>query len=151
MARTSRQSKILDLISRKEIETQEELVDELRRINVEVTQATVSRDIKELGLIKLLSESSRTYYYALERSGDSALSAKMTNMFRESVISVDRAQNLIVVKTLSGSASAAGSVIDKMGLGGVLGCIAGDDTVLIVLSANETAKDAVRRLNDIIS
>jgi len=150
MARTSRQSKILDFISRKEIETQEELVDELRRANVEVTQATVSRDIKELGLIKILSETTRKYFYATERSGDAALSIKMANMFRESVISINRANNLVVIKTLSGSANAAGSVIDRLDIDGVLGCIAGDDTVLAIVSSDEKAAAAINRLNEIM-
>jgi transcriptional regulator of arginine metabolism len=151
MARTFRQSKILDLISRKEIETQEELVEELRAAKVEVTQATVSRDIKELGLIKVMSDATRKYHYSLERTGDAALSAKMTNMFRESVISIANAANLVVVKTLSGSANAAGSVIDKLGIESVLGCIAGDDTVLIILSSEEKAADVISILNDLIN
>ncbi|NLC16427.1 MAG: arginine repressor [Clostridiales bacterium] len=136
MGRTSRQTKILEIISKKDIETQEELVAELKKVNFNVTQATVSRDIKELGLIKVLGES-RKYKYALEKTGNSNISVKLTNLFRESVISIDSANNLIVVKTLSGSANAAAVMVDKSGYDGVLGCIAGDDTFLIVCRNEE--------------
>jgi|SRR5690554_2510662 transcriptional regulator of arginine metabolism len=149
MGRTSRQTKILEIISKKDIETQEELVAELKKVNFNVTQATVSRDIKELGLIKVLGES-RKYKYALEKTGNSNISVKLTNLFRESVISIDSANNLIVVKTLSGSANAAAVMVDKSGYDGVLGCIAGDDTFLIVCRNEEVVEKVLQKLHDII-
>jgi transcriptional regulator of arginine metabolism len=149
MGRTTRQTKILEIISKKDIETQEELVAELKKANFDVTQATVSRDIKELGLIKVLDES-RKYKYALEKTGNSNVSVKLTNLFRESVISIDRANNLIVVKTLSGSANAAAVMVDKSGYEGVLGCIAGDDTFLIVCKNEEVVDKVLEKLHDII-
>lgn len=149
MGRTSRQTKILEIISKKDIETQEELVAELKKANFNVTQATVSRDIKELGLIKVLGES-RKYKYALEKTGNSNISVKLTNLFRESVISIDSANNLIVVKTLSGSANAAAVMVDKSGYDGVLGCIAGDDTFLIVCRNEEVVEKVLQKLHDII-
>ncbi|HHW89840.1 MAG TPA: arginine repressor [Clostridiales bacterium] len=149
MGRTTRQTKILEIISKKDIETQEELVAELKKANFDVTQATVSRDIKELGLIKVLGES-RKYKYALEKTGNSNISVKLTNLFRESVISIESANNLIVVKTLSGSANAAAVMVDKSGYGGVLGCIAGDDTFLIVCKNEEVVDKVLEKLHDII-
>lgn len=149
MGRTTRQTKILEIISKKDIETQEELVAELKKANFDVTQATVSRDIKELGLIKVLGES-RKYKYAVEKTGSSNINIKLTNMFRECVISIDHTNNLIVVKTLSGSANAAAIMIDKSGFDGVLGCIAGDDTFLIICRDEEAVQNTLQKLNDII-
>ncbi|HEY8423432.1 MAG TPA: arginine repressor [Clostridia bacterium] len=147
MGRTARQTKILEIISQKDIETQEELVAELKKANFDVTQATVSRDIKELGLIKVLGES-RKYKYAVEKTSN--INVKLTNLFKESVISIDSANNLIVVKTLSGSANAAAVMVDKSGFEGVLGCIAGDDTFLIVCRNEDVVKNILQKLNDII-
>lgn len=149
MGRTTRQTKILELISKKEIETQEELVAELKNSNFEVTQATISRDIKELGLIKVLSDS-RKYKYALEKTSNSNVSIKMTNMFRECVISIENANNLIVIKTLGGSANAAAMLIDKSRFEGVLGCIAGDDTFLIICKDDAVVDKILQKLHEII-
>lgn len=137
MPRSSRQSKILELISKKPIETQEELVDELLAHKLKVTQATVSRDIKELGLIKIMDEGTRRYKYTYIENDSQKLNNKAINIFRHSVISIDSANNLVVIKTLSGSANAAAAVIDKLDTDSILGSIAGDDTLLIVLRTNE--------------
>lgn len=150
MARSARQSKILELIAKHEIETQEELQDILHDSGFSITQATVSRDIKELGLIKIMSDSKK-YKYAVEKNAESSVSVKMANMFRESVISIDTAGNLIVVKTLSGGANSAGMLIDKLGFNGVLGCIAGDDAVLIVARNDRVVAEVVDKLNEIIN
>lgn len=149
MSKLARHSKILDIIAQKEIETQEELSDELKRVNYDVTQATISRDIKELGLIKILSSNNR-YKYAHVNNGEQKVISKLLTLFRESVLAIDNAQNLIVVKTLSGSANVAANAIDKMELENVLGCIAGDDTILIVTKSEDDAEDIKNRLNDII-
>ena len=111
MARNSRQSKILELISTSEIETQEELVTALRNANFDVTQATISRDIKELGLIKILSDSKK-YKYAVVSSSAQALSNKCLNIFKECVISVKSAMNLAVVKVIRGTAVMVSGLID---------------------------------------
>ncbi len=150
MARTTRQSKILELISKKDIETQEDLAEELKACGYEVTQATVSRDIKELGLIKIACENGR-YKYAPIENGEHRLTGKKINMFRESVISINNAENLIVIKTISASATAAASAIDKMQFAEVLGCVAGDDTLLVVTKSSEAAKMIMDRLNEIMS
>jgi arginine repressor len=100
MARSVRQSKILELISTKEIETQDDLVANLRAANFDITQATISRDIKELGLIKILSAETGKYKYALVDSEEQAISNKYISIFREAVISIKTAQNLVVLKTI---------------------------------------------------
>lgn len=149
MARTIRQSKILELISRKSIETQEELVEELNRHKFKVTQATISRDIKELGLIKIMD--GKNYRYAYIESEQQKLNSKLINLFRESVISINSANNLIVIRTLSGSANAAAMAIDKLNLSTILGSIAGDDTLLIVVKTNEDVEEVVNTLNGFIN
>jgi transcriptional regulator of arginine metabolism len=147
--RSLRQSKILELISKNAVETQEELVDALKDSNFEVTQATVSRDIKELGLIKIMSDDNK-YRYAYIKSDEQKISARLVNMFRESVISIEPANNLIVLKTLGGSANAAGLVIDKLNGPEILGCIAGDDTVLLITKTSESAERVINILKDLI-
>ena len=104
MARNSRQSKILELISTKEIETQEELVAELKAANFEITQATISRDIKELGLIKIATENNKYKYAVMGASTSPVASSKKLSIFKECVVSVKTALNLVVVKTMNGTA-----------------------------------------------
>ncbi|MCL1901783.1 MAG: arginine repressor [Firmicutes bacterium] len=139
MTRTRRQSKILEVISGVEIETQDDLVKLLEDEGLKITQATISRDIKELGLIKVLGNNKK-YKYVYVDSGEQKISTKFLNMLRESVISIKTAANMIVIKTLSGSANTAGMAVDKLNYSEVVGCVAGDDTLLIIL---ESAEDAV--------
>lgn len=140
-----RQSKILELINNKAIETQEDLVQELNDMDFNVTQATVSRDIKELGLIKILDGNRYRYAYINENMN---INNKLKNLFRESVISIDSANNLIVVKTLSGSANAAAMAIDKINNDKILGSIAGDDTLMIIVKSNKDVPEIMKILND---
>ncbi|MDD4815800.1 MAG: arginine repressor [Clostridia bacterium] len=149
MARSSRQSKILELISTKEIETQDELVTQLKNANYDITQATISRDIKELGLIKILSNESGKYKYAIVENGDQAVSSKYISVFKEAVISIKQAQNLCVIKTMKGMASAICGVIDKLNLENVLGAVCGDDTVMIILPNNNQAEEISNTLTKI--
>lgn len=149
MARNSRQSKILELISTKEIETQEELVSALRDAKFDVTQATISRDIKELGLIKILTDSKK-YKYTVVTSSVSALSNKCLNIFKECVISVKSAMNLTIVKVIKGTAGMVSGLIDQLSLTQILGCTYGDDTVMVITASNEDS-DAVReKLNSLL-
>lgn len=150
MARLSRQSKILELISRYEIDTQEELQQKLSENDIFVTQATVSRDIKELGLVKTPSKNKK-YRYAVDKNVSNNVSVKMSNMFRESVVSIDSTGNLIVIKTLAGSADSAGVLIDHLNMDGVMCCISGDDSVLIVLKTEEFVQNAVEKLTSIVN
>jgi len=133
----SRQSKILEIIETKDIETQDELANELRSAGFQVTQATVSRDIKEMRLIKVLTKEGR-YKYASIREKEGAVNDRFLKIYRNSVISLDYAGNIIVIKTLVGSANAAAVSIDALNIKDILGTIAGDDTIFLVI------KDASR-------
>ena len=115
MARSLRQSKILEIISTKEIETQDELVAQLKSANFDITQATISRDIKELGLIKVLGSEGR-YKYALVDSGEQGVSNKNVNLFKMCVISVKAVNNVCVIKTVKQFALGVCSLIDKLNL-----------------------------------
>lgn len=149
MARNSRQSKILELISLQEIETQDELVKALRDSNFDVTQATVSRDIKELGLIKILSDSKK-YKYAVVNSSSQTLSTKYLNIFKECVISVKSAMNLTIVKVIKGTAGMVSGLIDQLSLSQVLGCTYGDDTVMVISGDQDDAYLVKERLNSLL-
>lgn len=150
MARSVRQSKILELISTQEIETQDELVSRLRASNFDITQATISRDIKELGLIKILSAESGKYKYALVDSEEQAISNKYISIFKEAVISINPAQNLVVLKTIRAMANSICGLIDKLNLNSVLGAVAGDDTVMIILPSDEEARATVKVIRDLM-
>ncbi|MCI5797476.1 MAG: arginine repressor [Firmicutes bacterium] len=150
MARSVRQSKILELISTREIETQDELVALLREAKFDITQATISRDIKELGLIKILSADSGKYKYAIVESGEQAVSNKYISIFKEAVISIRPAQNLVVLKTIKSMAGAICGLIDKLNLDGVLGSVAGDDTVMIIFPTSSNAEESAKSINKMI-
>lgn len=149
MARNSRQSKILELISTKEIETQEELVSALKDAKFDVTQATISRDIKELGLIKILTDSKK-YKYTVVNSSVSALSNKCLNIFKECVISVKSAINLTIVKVIKGTAGMVSGLVDQLSLTQILGCTFGDDTVMIVTASEEDAEFVKDKLSSLL-
>lgn len=138
MARNSRQSKILEIISTNDIETQDELVAALKKADFDVTQATISRDIKELGLIKILSDN-KTYKYAIVGSNVQGVSNKYLSIFKECVISVKNAMNLVVVKVLKGTGSLVADLVDQFSIQQVIGCTYGDDTVLVVANDIEDA------------
>lgn len=145
----ARHAKILELIGQKDIETQEELVDALRKQGMDVTQATVSRDVKELKLIKVLSSSGR-YKYASISQGESVLSEKLVNIFAQTVINIDYVGNSILIKTLSGSGSAAAEAIDTLGWDGIVGTIAGDNTILILARTEEKARELVGKFKKLL-
>ena len=137
--KSQRQAKILEIIANKSIETQEQLLSELQAEGFRGTQATISRDIKELRIVKELT-SLGTYRYTISASDlGSSFSARLNTIFRECVISFDYAQNIVVLRTLPGLASAAGSAIDAMSLSTIVGSLAGDDTVMIVMRDSNSA------------
>ena len=136
-----RQAKILELIEHNEVETQEELSMRLRDLGYDTTQATVSRDIKELRLIKILSPSGKYRYATSTQEAENSFVSRLQNIFRECVTGVDAAQNIVVIKTLPALASAAAMAIDAMHVPKVIGTISGDDTVFIVMRDNESALD----------
>ena len=135
-----RQAKILEIIEKNEIETQEELSAQLKKKGFDATQATVSRDMKELRLVKVLSPSGKYRYVVAASEGEGAVSPRLKNIFRECVTAIDYAQNIVVIKTLSGLASAAAMAIDVMKIPEVVGSIAGDDTVFLVMRSEESAE-----------
>lgn len=149
MLRSARHSKILEIISRKEIETQEELCAELNALNLVVTQATISRDIRDLHLFKVAGIEKK-YRYAYINDGESEISPKMKSLFRDCVLSVREAKNLVVVKTLSGNGANAGAVVDKLGYAEIVGSVAGDDTLLIVCEDDQCALSVVEKLKGFI-
>lgn len=128
----SRHSKLLEIIDNHEIETQEELASSLKIAGYNVTQATVSRDIKELRLIKVLTKEGR-YKYATIKQQETVVSDRFLKLFKDSVLSIEAAGNLIVIKTLVGAASAAAAAIDALDLKDIVGSIAGDDTIFIAI------------------
>ena len=134
-----RQAKILELISTNEIETQEELQEYLLKFGFEVTQATISRDIKELRLVKELSSKGR-YIYSTGKKRNDHMVSRAGGIFSESIINIDYASNMIVIKCFSGMANAACAAIDSMSPEDVLGTIAGDDTIFMLCKTEDSAK-----------
>ncbi len=147
--KSARQTAILSLIEQQDIRTQEELAQKLKEQGIKVTQATVSRDIKELRLLKVLSGSGG-YKYATADQAEHGISERFVRMFIDSVISIVYAQNIIVIKTLSGSASVAGEAIDSMRWPEILGTMAGDNTILVVVRNEEDAALVVKKFNEIL-
>lgn len=147
--KTVRQVAILDIIEKQEIETQEELASALNARGIRVTQATVSRDIKELRLLKVLTPSGK-YKYATGDQADNNLTDRFIRMLAESLLSVSSANNLIVVKTLSGSANVAAEALDSMHWPEVLGTLAGDNTVLMIIRSNEETLTVTSRIREMV-
>lgn len=149
MSRASRQSKILSIISGKDIETQDELVSALQKSGYNVTQATISRDIKELGLVKTLTVNGR-YKYVTKQKVDSNLSVNLLNIMRETVISIVTANNLCVIKTLTDNAPAVSGAIEQLDLDEAVGIIADRSTVLIVCSSAKDASSLSQEINRLL-
>ena len=144
----SRQEAILRVIRDKEIETQKELLQCLREMGVHATQATISRDIRELKLSKMLSPSGK-YRYELS-SKPEMTTPKFNGALTESITRVDAAGNLLVVKTYPGMASAVATCIDSLSMPEIIGCVAGDDAILVVTLDEASAKDICTRLRQMI-
>ena len=147
--KNARQTAILSIIEQNDIETQEELASRLRDMGIVVTQATVSRDIKELRLLKVLSGTGG-YKYATADKAEHGLSERFVRMFKDSVLSVDCASNIVVIKTLSGSANVAGEAIDSMRLPEILGTMAGDNTILVVVRTQEEVNAVVEKFQEML-
>ena len=147
--KNARQTAILSIIEQNDIETQDELAGKLKEMGIVVTQATVSRDIKELRLLKVLSANGG-YKYATADKAEHGLSERFVRMFVDSVLSINYANNIIVIKTLSGSANVAAEAIDSMHLPEILGTMAGDNTILVIVQNEQEAEKAVARFRDMI-
>lgn len=140
-----RHQQLMRLINEKDIKTQEQLTEELKKAGFEVTQATVSRDIKELGLIKTNAQLGG-YKYSVRKVEEIQDTAEHLNIFSRAVISVDSAINQVVIKTYAGMAQAVAASVDRMMNHSMLGSIAGDDTVLLILRTEAEAQRTVERL-----
>ena len=149
--KSQRQAKILEIIATTNVETQEQLLAALQAEGFRGTQATISRDIKELRIVKELT-SLGTYRYTTSTSEvTGSFSARLNTIFRECVIGFDYAQNIIVIRTLPGLASAAGSAIDAMNLSIVVGSLAGDDTVMVVMRDSNAAAAFCGEIRNLIN
>lgn len=146
--KSKRQDEIVRLISSEDIETQEELVSQLRSMGYKVTQATVSRDIRELRLIKVAAKGGG-FKYAKPDRHETAVSERLTRILTDSLVQVDSSGNIIVVKTLSGSANVAAEALDNLGWPEILGTIAGDNTVFIVVRNESDAVEITDRIRSL--
>ena len=147
--KNDRQAAILSIIENQDIETQEELADALRQRGIQVTQATVSRDIKELRLLKVLTPMG-TYKYATADKAENGLTDRFIRMLAESVLSVAASANMIVIKTLSGSAAVAAEALDSFHWPEVLGTIAGDNTIFMVVRTLDEVQAVVDRIQEMM-
>ena len=149
--KSQRQAKIMEIISTRNVETQEQLLDALNKEGFCGTQATISRDIKELRIVKELTTLGTYRYTVSSNEVSGSFSTKLNTIFRECVVSYDYAQNIIVIRTLPGLASAAGSAIDSMNLSLVVGTLAGDDTVMVVMRDSNAAAAFCGEIKNLIS
>ena len=147
--KSQRQSKILELIAQQDIETQEQLLAALAQNGFRSTQATISRDIKELRVVKELSPAG-TYRYTVQQNESANFFSRLNNIFRECVIKLDYAQNIVVINTLPGLASAACSALDGMKMPQVVGTIAGDDTGFLLMRDTNTAVEFCNEIRKLL-
>ena len=145
-----RQTKIIELITKNDVETQEELADLLNEAGYNVTQATISRDIRELKLTKVSSEKGKQKYIVLQKQ-EAGLSEKFVRVLRDGFVSMDRAQNIMVIKTVSGMAMAVAAALDALHINGIVGCIAGDDTIMCAIRTVEDTIDVMEKVNKLVS
>lgn len=148
--KNDRQSRILEIIEREPIDTQEQLQQRLQEVGISCTQATISRDIKQLHLIKEpIGQGKYRYAVSIQRNKLN-VADKLRTIFRESIVSVDSAQNIVVIKTMAGLANAAGAALDSMNLPYVVGSLAGDDTVMLVTRDAESARSFCDEVHDMM-
>ena len=147
--KTKRQTKILELIQKHDIETQEELSAYLTKDGYQVTQATVSRDIRELKLTKIAMDNGRQRYAVLS-DADTGMAERLVRVLREGFVSMDYAGNILVIKTVSGMASAVGAAVDAIKLSEIIGSIAGDDTLTCVIRTEEDAVNIMNKLRKLV-
>lgn len=149
--KSKRQAKILEIISTTNVETQEQLLQELQRAGFTSTQATISRDIKELRIVKELTSFGTYRYTTAAREVPNSFLDRLNTIFRESVTHFDYAQNLVVIHTLPGLANAAASALDAMNMSVVLGTLAGDDTVFVVMRDSAAAASFCGEIKGLLS
>lgn len=147
--KAKRQALIREIVESQSIQTQEELAEALRLHGMVVTQATVSRDIKELHLLKVLADDGGYRYATMDKS-EQGMNDRLIRMLTDSVVDMQSANNLIVIRTLPGSAHVAGEAVDSLKWAEILGTIAGDNTILVIVRSNEEVETVMRRFRSII-
>lgn len=148
--KSQRQAKIMEIITAKDVESQEQLLQELEKEGFRSTQATISRDIKELRIIKELTNMGTYRYTFSEKKVSPTFSGKLNTIFRECVTKYDYAQNIVVIHTLPGLASAAGSAIDALNMSTVVGSLAGDDTLIVIMREQNAAAQFVGEISSLM-
>ena len=146
-----RQQEILEIVAQRDIETQEQLLEELKARGVTTTQATISRDIKQLHLVKELTSGGIYKYSVSQKKIELNFAGRLRTIFREGVTSFDVAQNIVVLKTMPGLASAAGAAIDGMDIPELVGSLAGDDTAILIMRTNEAAEKFCEEMREMLS
>jgi len=144
-----RQHKILEIIKNRPVETQDELAISLRESGFEVTQATVSRDIKELGLVKVPDKNNFFRYASRDEPAVFHSEIRLKKLFRDSVIAMDSSENLVIIKTHPGGAQALASAVDQAGWQEIIGTVGGDDTILVVVKPKQSAPVVFKRFKDL--
>ena len=145
-----RHNKIIEIVNNFDIETQDELIQKLRDSGYEVTQATVSRDIRDLKLVKVATDDHR-YKYAVSARDEMRISSKYRGIIKDTAVKIDYANNVAVIKTYAGMAQAAAAALDGLGWSEIVGTIAGDDTIFVLMRDNETAIEFVGKIRKVIS
>lgn len=148
--KSKRHAKILEIIRKYEVETQEELCDKLNQEGYSVTQATVSRDIRELKLTKISTDRGRQKYTSISEKKED-MGEKFIRIFKEGFVSMDMAQNILVIKTVSGMAMALAAALDAMDFDEVVGSIAGDDTIMCAVRSTQDTTNLMNRLRRMMS
>ena len=149
--KSKRQAEILRIIGKENIETQEQMLESLRSCGIMATQATISRDIKELNLVKQpVGDGSYKYVVSTVRQAHHSFAGRLQNIFKEGVTSFDVAQNIVVIKTMPGLASAAGAALDGMDIDGFVGSLAGDDTVIMIMRTTQLAEEFCREMESML-
>ena len=148
--KNARQGEIIKIIQSMDVETQDQLLEELRARGYNTTQATISRDIKELRMVKELSKNGGYRYTMAERKPSTAVDTRLRTIFKEGVVSAEAAQNLVVVRTMPGLASAACSALDGMEIEGMVGSLAGDDTGVLIMRDNASAQQFIAEIHKLL-
>ncbi len=148
--KSKRQQEILEIIGKEEIETQEQLLEHLRRRGISTTQATISRDIKQLHLVKELTAGGIYKYAASQHKAVLNFTDRLRTIFREGV-SMDTAQNIVVLKSMPGMANAVAAAIDGMDVPALVGSLAGDDTAILIMRTNEAAEEFCEEIRKMLN
>lgn len=152
MSKNPRRQRIVELINAYELNTQDEIVNLLNNEGFAVTQATVSRDVKVLGLVKVKGVTKNFKYAMPKKTEQSAVTEdKVFTLLKTFIVSIQRAKNLVVIKTLEGNGSSCGMAVDKIGMKEIIGSVAGDDTLLIVAGSDEDAEIIVKHFKELVN